>query len=130
LREGQRAQKEGVDDGEDDKIRTDAEREDEHRDESEGVVAAKGAHGEAEVLQEDVEPGKAASGALGFARLLDVTKAEEGRTAGFPRGEAAGDVLFDGEFQVKRQLGLEVGILLRLAEEGENTSEGLAERGH
>ncbi len=67
------------------------------------MVAAKGAHGEAEVLQEDVEPGKAASGALGFARLLDVAKAEEGRTAGFPRGEAAGDVLFDGEFQMVRQ---------------------------
>ena len=130
LGEGKRAEKNGVDDGEDDDVGADAEGEDDHGDDGEGGVAAEGAEGEAEVLEEDVEPGQAAGGALVFAGLLDSAEADEGAAAGFFFGHAEGEIFFGGQVEVGGDFGFEVGVVLWLMEEGEDAGEGLAEGWH
>ena len=75
-------------------------------------VAAERAEGVAEILQEDVEPGKAAGFALLLSCLLDAAEANEGATAGFVGRHAVADVFFDGEIDVGLELGVEVGVAL------------------
>ena len=119
LREWERAEQEGVDDGEDDDVGADAEGEDEDRDGGEAGVATKGAEGVAEVLKKDVEPGEAAGFALMFFCLLDAAETDEGAAAGFFGGHAVADVFFDGEIDVALEFGVEVGVALLPVEEGQ-----------
>ncbi len=129
IAEGKRAQHERVDDAEDGDVGADAEREDEDGDEGEAAVAAQGAEGVAKILQEDVERGEAARGALLLARLLDAAEADEGQTAGFLGRKAAPEILFDGEVEVRGEFLLEVGVADGLVEEGTDAGEGGAETG-
>ena len=86
----------------------------------EAGVAAEGAERVAEILQQDVEPGEAAGGALLLVRLLDTAEADEGATARFVGRHAVADVFFDGEIDVALEFGFEVGVALLLVEEGQD----------
>jgi len=128
--EWERAQQDGVDDGEDDDVGADAESEDENGDGGEAGVAAEGAEGVAEVLEEDVEPGEAAGFALVFFCLLDSAETDEGAAAGLFGGYSVAYVFFDGEVDVALEFGVQVGVALWFVKEGENAVEGFASGCH
>ena len=128
--EWERAQQDGVDDGEDNDVGADAESEDEDGDGGEAGVAAEGAEGVAEILKKDVEPGEAAGFALLLLCLLDAAEADEGAATGFFGRHAVADIFFDCEIDVTLEFGFEVGVALPPVEEGEDAVEGFAKGCH
>ena len=128
--EGQRAEEEGVDDAENGDVGSNAESEDEDGDNGEDAIAIEGADGVAEILEENIERGKAAGLTLPLAGLLDAAEADEGAAAGFLRRHALVDVFFYGEVDVGLEFGVEVGVALLLMKEGQDAVEGFAEGSH
>ncbi len=126
--EGQWAKQDGVDDAENDDVCADAQGKNEHGDDGEAAVAAQAAKSVAEVLKQNVEPGQAARLAVVFASLLDAAEADEGLAAGFFGRHAALDVFFDGEFEMRGHLGVELTVERLLMKEGADAVESLMER--
>jgi hypothetical protein len=116
VREWKRPQEYRVDDAEDSDIRADAEGEDEDGDYGEGAVAAEGAKGVLQVLEKDVESHESSRFTLFEFRGVDGAEANQRLATGFQGSETALNVLGDGELDVGRDFGFEVGIELRLAE--------------
>ena len=123
---GQRAQHQRVHHAEDGDVGADAEGENENGDEGEAAVAAEGAEGVLQILQKNVEFHKSSRFAVLVFRLFHAAEADERLAAGFVGSQAALDVLFDGELDVRGDLGFEVGVERRLAEEGKHAGERAA----
>jgi hypothetical protein len=125
--EGQRAEEECVDDAEDGDVGSDAECENQDGDDGKDAIAIEGADRVAKILEEDVEPRKAAGSALLLACLLDAAETDEGAAAGFVGRHSLADVFFHGEVDVGLELGFEIGVAVLFAEEGEDSVHGFVE---
>ena len=107
--DGDGAEHDAVDDGEDGGVGADAEGEGEDDDGGEERGFADAAEGEAEILHEMVEPADGPDFARVFHDAGDVAEFSHGGVAGFFGGHAAGDVVLRFDFDVILDVGFEIG---------------------
>jgi hypothetical protein len=108
--EGQRAEKYGVDDGENRGVCANAQGHGGDGDGCETRILSQHAEREAEVLRELVEEGKTALIAMGFFCRLDAAKFDERLAARFGGAEAAAEIVLDVELQVGFEFGGELAV--------------------
>ena len=65
-----------------------------------------------------------------FSGLLDAAEAKESLTAGFGEGHAALDIFVDGEIDMGRELGVEVGVAMTAKEKGVEAAKGAQQAAH
>jgi hypothetical protein len=97
---GQRAEQDGIDDGEDGGVSANAESESQDGDGGEAGIFAERAEGETKILSSDLEKRESAAGAVGFLGGFDAAKFQEGLAAGFGGRQAGAEVVVDMELEV------------------------------
>ena len=123
-------QQNGIHHAEDRDIGADAQGQDQHGHRCKATVAAQRAQRVPQVLQQDIERRQAARFAMPLLGLRNAAEARQSLAAGFPRREAAPQILFDREFEVCGHLRIELVIHRPFAEKGAQPLERLPERIH
>ena len=108
----QRPQQDGVHHAEHGNVGANPQPQDDHRYHSKTAVAAQGAKGEAEILQQHIEPGQTACLALLLLRLRDTAETDQRLAPRFFRRHAVAHILFHCEFEMLRYLRIQFRIPL------------------
>ena len=123
LWEGQRAQKDGVDEGEDGGVGSDAEGERENGGDGEAGGFAELPEAEADVAADLFEHWDTSLGAITFFDLGDTAEAAQGCGAGLSWGHAVPAIVCDGELDVCTEFFVEVGVETVATEERGDAAE-------
>ena len=128
--DGKRPEEHGVRQGEDRRVRADAERERQHRDRGKERIPAQGAKPITQVASQIVEPRQTALIAHRLHRLRHTPGPDRRRPPASSSGVGAPPLVLGGQFQVQPQLRLELGIPTARTQRAPQARDPLAERGH
>ncbi len=130
LREGQRAQNDGVHDGEDRRIDADAKPEDDDRGEREAWALDQPSRAVVKITNQGLNHGHPSSIAIRFFGLLDASERDERTTPRFVCGHAEAHVVVDVELQMALELVGELAIGSRRSHEAYQSDQRCADASH